>query len=356
MHIALGYRWFATSLGFHLERALEQLGHTVSYVGLPSETRSGYESGIRIDRVIAALPQLPDLYLWIDPAGRYFPAGIENLPIPSACWLVDVHLGHWRQEAARFFDAVFVAQKDYVPRFKEAVGHDQVYWLPLGAADDVHRNLHLPRIYDVGFVGNIARAHRGTARAQRLTLIASRFHTNDIYGAYLPAEVGRIYSQSRIVFNTSIAGDVTMRIFEGTACGAMVLTDAVSNGLQELFMINEELVTFQDDHDLVAKIEYYLEHADERYAIALAGERRTVTQHLYTHRTQTMLSAMTASQFKRIAPMRAASVETRFHARMQIYTHLHMLDSIMDEARSAGYGPLRRMWVVLPCLARRIWI
>jgi hypothetical protein len=31
MHMAIGYRWFATAAGCHLDRALRALGHTVDY-------------------------------------------------------------------------------------------------------------------------------------------------------------------------------------------------------------------------------------------------------------------------------------------------------------------------------------
>lgn len=122
MHILLSYNWFPTAAGYHIERALQTLGHTVIYVGLPCSQRAGYDTTVPVDDIVAVLPAKPDLYLWIDPAGRYFPPGIERLPIPTACYLIDVHLGTWREWAARFFDAVFIAQKDYLERFRRAVG------------------------------------------------------------------------------------------------------------------------------------------------------------------------------------------------------------------------------------------
>ncbi len=356
MHIAIGYRWFLTSVGYHLERALRDLGHTTTYVGLPGSQRPGYDSTVPITEIVAALPQPPDLYLWIDPAGRYFPPGIQDLPISTACYLVDVHLGTWRQQAARFFDAVFIAQKDYVDAFRRAVGHEQVYWLPLAAAPDVHRQLDLPKIYDVGFVGNIARAHRSTPRARRLKLIAERFNMNDFYRTYTLEEVGRIYNQSRIVFNTSIAGDVTMRVFEGTACGALMLTDLVANGLNELFEIGQEIITYQDDVDLLDKIAYYLEHERDRAIIAQAGHQRAITQHTYAHRMKAALEIISATSFERAAPMRQAGREERFAIHRQVYIHLHMLDALLDQTLVAGYNPIRRAWVALPCLIRRLLI
>ncbi|MBC7227531.1 MAG: glycosyltransferase [Thermoflexales bacterium] len=354
MHIAIGYRWFPTAAGYHIERALQALGHKVTYIGLPCSQRAGYDTTVPVDEIVAALPEKPDFYLWIDPAGRYFPPGIERLPIPTACYLIDVHLGTWREQAARFFDAVFIAQKDYLERFRRAVGHEQVYWLPLAAAPDVHYDHGLPRIYEVGFVGNIARAHRRTPRARRLRRIAERFRTNDFDRIYSPEEVGRVYSQSRIVFNCSIAGDVTMRIFEGAACGALVLTDSVANGLEELFEIGREIVVYRDDADLMEKIAYYLAHEEEREAIARAGQQRTLREHTYLHRMRKLVEIVSDPGFRSLAPMRTAPPAERWRARRKVQIHLHMLDALLDEARERGLHPIQRAWVILPALLRRL--
>ncbi|MBX3052099.1 MAG: glycosyltransferase [Caldilineaceae bacterium] len=358
MHIAVGYSWFPTAAGYHWERALVERGHRVTFVGLGHEERAGYDATTPIDRIVERLPETPDLFLWIDPADRYFPQGIERLPIPTACYLIDVHIGGWRKVAARFFDAVFVAQKDFVEEYTQAVGHCQVYWLPLAAAPDVHRDHKLERIYDIGFVGNLAAAHRGTARARRLALLAHRYQTNDFYRHYPPSEVGEVYSRSRIVFNTSIAGDVTMRIFEGAAAGALVLTDSVANGLHELFSVGQEIVVFNDDTnddaDLLAKADFYLAQPDERNAIAAAGQRRTLAEHTYAHRADRLLATISQTGFRQCASLRGASEDACRAARHTVYTRLHMLDALLDEARTAGYYPARRLWSVLPCLARRL--
>jgi len=353
MHVALGYNWFETALGFHFERALRQQGHTVTYVGLPGATRTGYDN-VSLPEVLAGLPQPADLYLWVDPAGRYFPPGIERAEVPTAAYIVDVHLGHWRQEAARFFDAVFVAQKDYMAAFQQAAGHDQVYWLPLAAASDVHYDHHVPRIYEVGFVGNLARAHRGTARAGRLKRLAETFKTNDFYRSYTPAQVGEVYSQSRLVVNSSIAGDVTMRLFEASACGALAMTAGAANGLSAFFDLGRELVTYQDDADLMDKINYYLAHDSERQAMAEAGQQRTLAQHSYARRMSQLLAAVTAPGFRRCAPMRTAPPAEVRRARQTVYTHLHMLDALLDDLRAAGANPAQRLWASLSCLARRV--
>lgn len=356
MHIAIGYSFYPASLGFHMERALQALGHRVTYVGLPTAERAGYDSSVNINDVIDHLLDRPDFFLWIDSAGPYFPAEIERLPIPTACYLVDVHLGKWRMEAARFFDAVFVAQKDYVSRYNNAVGHPEVEWLPLAYAPDVHSDLNLERTFDVAFVGNLAIAHGNTPRARRLKMITERFHANDFYDSYLPDEVGKTYSMSKIVFNASIAGDVNMRVFEGAGAGALVLTDSTANGLADLFEVDREIVTYEDDSDLLHKIEYFLSHEEERSRIAHAGSARAQKEHTYLHRAQVILDRITDRSFRMSAPMRSATDDQRYRARLTVCTHLHMIDSILGAAREKGRGAVGRLIDVFPALLRRLII
>lgn len=351
MHIAIGYHWYPAALGYHYERALRGLGHRVTYVGLPTATRPGYDARIPLPEVLAHLPEPADLYLWIDPAAPYFPLGIEDCPIPTVGYLVDVHLGHWRPTLARFFDTVFIAQADDVARFRTAVGHAEVHWLPLAAAPDVHRDWGLERIYEVGFVGNLSVAHRRTARARHLALLQQHFHTNDFYAAYTPEDTGRLYSQSRLVPNTNIAGDVTMRLFEASACGALVLTSPTRNQVETLFEPGRELVTFADEADLLDKARYYLTHEAERAALARAAQQRVLREHTYAHRAQTVL----AHPHSQRAPMRTATPETRYTACRKVYTHLHMLDAFFDLARALRRPRWQRLWHSLPILARR-WL
>lgn len=354
MRIAVGYHHCPMALGTHMERALLSEGHEVQYVGLPCPDRAGYDSAVPLPALLAGMSPRPDLYLWVDPGAPYFPLGLEEAPIPTACYLVDVHLGRWRQQVARFFDAVFIAQKDYLPLFREAVGHDQVYWLPLAANPDVHRQHDLPRIYDVGFAGNISIVHRDTARARRLRLLAGKFRVNDFTAVYSPAEVGRLYSQSKIVFNNSISGDVNMRIFEGMASGGMMLTDADVNGLTDLFEPGKEVVAYHDDADLLDKVAHYLAHEDERDRIAAAGRQRVLAEHLYTHRMRRVVEVVSAPTFRRCAALRGATPEACWPARKEVYTHLHMVDALLDDAQEQGLGPLRRAWAAWPCIARHL--
>jgi hypothetical protein len=52
--------------------------------------------------------------------------------------------------------------------------------------------------------------------------------------------------------------------------------------------------------------------------------------------------------------MRKADAQTRFAARRKVYTHLSMLDALLDDARILQLSPWKRLWFSLPSLARKI--
>jgi glycosyltransferase involved in cell wall biosynthesis len=358
MRIAIGYFWHPNIPSKNLEEALRSLGHTVTFVGVPSAWRAGYDSSVSIGDLLGNLPSTPDLFLWIESGMRYFPNGLEDSPIPTACVLSDVHIGSWREQVARFFDMVFISQIDYVTHYQHIVGHNQVYWLPHSIDPRVMHDLHLPRIYDVGFVGATGRSHRKTPRMRRLKLITERYTTNDVYRTahqfYTHAEVAEVYSQSRIVVNTSIAGEVTMRILEGAGCGALVLTETRTEALGDMFVPGRDLVTYSNDTDLIELIDYYLAHEDERTRIAQAGHDRVHNCHTVAQRANTITETARSAGIQKLAPLRRANTRERAQARIDVYTHLHMLDAIFDTSRTAGYNPFHKLWVALPCLSRRL--
>ena len=357
MHIAIGYYWHPDIPTRNFEAALLAQGHTATFVGVPSAWRAGYDSSVSVADILHTLPAMPDLFFWIESGMRYFPVGLEDCPIPTACFLSDVHIGTWREQVSRFFDAVFISQADYVAHYKQVEGHEQVYWLPHSFDPSVIHNLHLPRIYEVGFVGATGRSHRNTPRGRRLKLITERYKTNDVYRTarefYTHSEIAEIYSQSRIVVNTSIAGEVTMRILEGTACGALVLTETRPEALADMFTPGRDLVTYGNDEDMLKKIDYYLAHEDERSKIAQAGYEQAHAHHTVTQRMSRLVE-VASNGLQKFAPLRQADVQERARARIDVYTHLHMTDAILDVSREVRYHPLKKFLVLLPCLSRRL--
>ena len=91
-------------------------------------------------------------------------------------------------------------------------------------------------------------------------------------------EYARLFQRSKIslALTQDRVKQLKGRIFEITHCGAMLLCD-LNPYVSTYFIPGKEFVSFRDFDDLMAKARYYLEHEEERAAIALAGHRKAVT-------------------------------------------------------------------------------
>jgi len=67
------------------------------------------------------------------------------------------------------------------------------------------------------------------------------------------------------------------------AAGGFQLCTSADN-LEEYFVPNKEIVIVNSMPEMLTKIKYYLEHDDERNAIAEAGYQRVQKEHLWKHR------------------------------------------------------------------------
>lgn len=73
------------------------------------------------------------------------------------------------------------------------------------------------------------------------------------------------------------------RVFEVPACGGFLLTQPAED-LHSYLKPGQDCATFETIHDLVDQVHYYLEHDDERRAIARKGYQRTLHEHSYAAR------------------------------------------------------------------------
>lgn len=73
------------------------------------------------------------------------------------------------------------------------------------------------------------------------------------------------------------------RNFEVPGCGGFLMTGPADD-LERYFEIDVEICCFKNLPDLIDKTRYYLDHPEERAAIADAGYLRTLREHTYAHR------------------------------------------------------------------------
>ena len=79
-----------------------------------------------------------------------------------------------------------------------------------------------------------------------------------------------------------------LRLFEATGVGTLLVTDWKKN-LHEIFEPGKEVVSYRTPEECVEMIQYYLEHDEEREAIARAGQQRTLKDHTYSKRVQELV-------------------------------------------------------------------
>lgn len=99
-------------------------------------------------------------------------------------------------------------------------------------------------------------------------------------------EHGKRLCMGNMVFQCSQHGEITRRIFEGMACGKMVITDRLPEltNIGALFEEGKHIVYYDDAADAIAKIRYYADHEEKRLAIARAGMEEVLTNHTMSAR------------------------------------------------------------------------
>ncbi|MCW8140302.1 MAG: glycosyltransferase, partial [Planctomycetota bacterium] len=206
--------------------------------------------GWPVERLEDVDPTGARFYLELDSASSNLarPVGLERLRVPKLAWLVDTHKKpeHHRR-IAREMDLTFFAMQGW--------GHvleGETAWLPLHADPRYFHPVEAERRWDLVFVGS------QPWRAEPLRRIARRhglsLHVTRTTGRREKSRTAELYAQARLVFNKHVTNDLNFRVFEATACGRVLLTDAQWNGQYELFEDGKHLVLYKDEADLERQV------------------------------------------------------------------------------------------------------
>jgi len=97
-----------------------------------------------------------------------------------------------------------------------------------------------------------------------------------------------------MVLNQCVANDVNFRTFEAMGSGSCLLTERVSNGLEDLFQDRTHCVLYEKGNveEILNLVNYYETHGDERKAIAQAGRSEILRAHMGIHRARTILQTV----------------------------------------------------------------
>lgn len=109
------------------------------------------------------------------------------------------------------------------------------------------------------------------------------------------SEIRRIYAASNIVIHSDAnasnphATGLTMRPFDVTAAGALLVAQDDRPEIDDMFSKGREYVSFHDELDVREKVDYYANHREARDEIARAGFYRTRSEHTYLDRMEAVL-------------------------------------------------------------------
>lgn len=208
------------------------------------------------------------------------------------------------------YDALFFKDRYIVEKLRSKLGWRHVYYLPQACDPALHHPVQLTTEdiasfgCDITLMGNV-----NYFRAAELAPLIGRSFR--IWGnavprwldhpirmqcppRYVSGEVKcRAMLAAKIVLNANhyaeIAG-TNKRTFEVAAIGAFQLTDTPA--LSDVFAPNLEIATFEDQADMLEKIDYYLARPELRIEMAKRSHARAHREHTYAHRWTAKMMAV----------------------------------------------------------------
>ncbi len=217
-------------------------------------------------------------------------------------------------ESIPLYDCIFVHARQNLEALRR-VGARRAEYLPLGADPTLYQPIDktVRPVYDadVLYIG-IRRPDREDTLSRlvadgspyRLHVRGGRWTRVSRWSVLRPYVVGEMVPWTQYAdvlhrakisialltrFDTGIRV-APLRIFEIAAAGGFLLAERGRGEVGEFFDEDKEMACFGDVEEMRAKIKYFLQHDDERLAIAVAGQRRAVAEdYFYTSRMRRMM-------------------------------------------------------------------
>ena len=177
------------------------------------------------------------------------------------------------------YDFIFFAHKN------EKIDNTRYFHLPLAYDPYTHFPVERKKRIDVAFVGTKHKDRAHIAKIPGIQIYGNEwgYGINPIYSA----KKRDIYARTKIMVNHHVDGDTSpnMRTFECLAMGTFILSDLVPGYL------DGGMVKYNSFDDLLAKLDYYLEHEEERTSLSTMG-RVLVKPYTYELRMAEMMEAI----------------------------------------------------------------
>ena len=139
---------------------------------------------------------------------------------------------------------------------------------------------------------HIAVSSRGRGSSQILDTLSDHYEGDIINkNGWEGKEHTEFLNSGKIVIQHSRWGEITRRIFEGMACGKLVITDRLAEEveLESLFIDGENIILYDDIQDCAEKIAYYNNNPTERKEIAWNGYQKVLNNHTQKQRVDLII-------------------------------------------------------------------
>lgn len=294
--------------------------HAASLEELGCEVVRMQEPKVPADQIIAEAEQ-SDALIWvhthqwdtlhIDKAL----ARLKQRGIPVVTYHLDAYMqipDRWARYqsdpymlALDHFFTVDACQADWLNANTSVRGH----YLPPGVygAECYISDQSSPYANDVVFVGSYGYHKSYSMRPRLLDWLKQTYGDRFTHaggdsgtGPIRGDDLNRLYASSKVVVGDSYIVDPNYpgkywsdRVPETLGRGGFALVPRVF-GLDESFAVGQHLATYEhgDFDDLRAKIDYYLDHDDEREKIRRAGHEHAKANHSYVRRWEAILSTV----------------------------------------------------------------
>lgn len=165
----------------------------------------------------------------------------------------------------------------YIQYFEKFV--EKNFWFPNAVDTRWWREKPVKKNVDIGFLGSNIEKRQEVFPFLQDTIGLSTF--SGVTGE----EAVELINKFKIGFNLSIADDINYRTFETGACKVPLITNVVP-GLENLFVLDEEIVTYNNLKEMLGACVWLLKDDVSRKQIAENGYRKIVEKHTYAKRTQ----------------------------------------------------------------------
>lgn len=239
---------------------------------------------------------------------------LKNSNIPTVAYHLDLYMGleRWKDyEHSDYFKVqhFFTVDKlmaDWLNENTDTKGH----FLPAGCFDQeayIHKDYDKNNFeHDIIFVGSRGYHPEYAFRPQLIDWLRNTYGSRFLHvggdgdtGTIRGDALNRIYARSKIAIGDTLNLNFDYpyyssdRLFESICRFGFTVYPRIK-GLEEYFVDGKEVVFYDHGNfdDLKAKIDYYLEHDDERESIRRAGYERGKREHTYRLRWKAIIETV----------------------------------------------------------------